>query len=69
MRSEVHNRLVVISALGVVEILAWGSSFYLPAVLAGPIAADTGWPLGNEHTAIADTLANCDFLHADNPAL
>ncbi|WP_456016641.1 MFS transporter [Methylorubrum populi] len=28
-----------------VEILAWGSSFYLPAVLAGPIAADTGWPL------------------------
>ena len=45
MRSEVHNRLVVISALGVVEILAWGSSFYLPAVLAGPIAADTGWPL------------------------
>ena len=35
----------MISALGVVEILAWGSSFYLPAVLAGPIAADTGWPL------------------------
>ena len=27
------------------QILAWGSSFYLPAVLAGPIAADTGWPL------------------------
>src|SRR3546814_13962288 len=26
-------------------ILAWGSSFYLLAVLAGPIAADTGWPL------------------------
>jgi predicted MFS family arabinose efflux permease len=39
------NRLGVISALGVVEILAWGSSFYLPAVLAGPIATDTGWPL------------------------
>ncbi len=35
----------VISALGVVEILAWGSSFYLPAVLAAPIAGDTGWPL------------------------
>ena len=45
MRSEARGRLVVISALGVVEILAWGSSFYLPAVLAGPIAADTGWPL------------------------
>lgn len=39
------GRLGVISALGVVEILAWGSSFYLPAVLAGPIATDTGWPL------------------------
>ncbi|WP_375275775.1 MFS transporter [Methylorubrum thiocyanatum] len=46
MRSEARGRLAVISALGVVEILAWGSSFYLPAVLAGPIAADTGWPLG-----------------------
>ena len=28
-----------------VESLTWGSSFYLPAVLAGPIVADTGWPL------------------------
>ncbi|HST95862.1 MAG TPA: MFS transporter, partial [Microvirga sp.] len=37
---------VVISALGVTQILAWGSSFYLPAVLAQPIAADTGWSLG-----------------------
>ncbi|MDP4021125.1 MFS transporter [Methylobacterium sp. NEAU 140] len=45
MRSEARGRLAVISALGVVEILAWGSSFYLPAVLAGPIAVDTGWPL------------------------
>ena len=39
------RRWPVISALGVVEILAWGSSFYLPAVLAGPIAESTGWPL------------------------
>ncbi|MCO6416087.1 MFS transporter [Siccirubricoccus sp. KC 17139] len=38
-------RLVVVSAIGVAQILAWGSSYYLPAVLAGPIAADTGWPL------------------------
>ncbi|WP_246777192.1 MFS transporter [Microvirga sp. VF16] len=36
----------VISALGITQILAWGSSFYLPAVLAQPIAADTGWSLG-----------------------
>lgn len=33
------------SALGVAQILAWGSSFYLPAVLAKPIADDTQWPL------------------------
>jgi hypothetical protein len=42
---EVQNRFVVISALGIFEILAWGSSFYLPAVLAAPIVRDTGWPL------------------------
>ncbi|WP_246100410.1 MFS transporter [Cereibacter sediminicola] len=33
------------AALGVVQILAWGSSYYLMAVLAAPIAAETGWPL------------------------
>src|SRR5918997_4008249 len=37
---------VVIATLGITQILAWGSSFYLPAVLAQPIAADTGWSLG-----------------------
>jgi predicted MFS family arabinose efflux permease len=34
---------VVIVTLGVFQILAWGSSFYLLSVLALPIAADTGW--------------------------
>ena len=34
----------MIAALGVIQILAWGSSYYLLAVLAAPIAADTGWP-------------------------
>lgn len=29
--------------LGVVQILTWGSSFYLLAILADPIMADTGW--------------------------
>jgi MFS family permease len=38
-------RWQVISALGIVQIFAWGSSYYLLAVLATPIAADTGWPL------------------------
>ncbi|MDX8480719.1 MFS transporter [Mesorhizobium sp. VK24D] len=40
-----RNRHALVSALGVTQILAWGSSFYLPAVLAAPIAADTGWSL------------------------
>jgi len=38
-------RRVVIVALGVTQILAWGSSYYLLAVLGTPIAADTGWSL------------------------
>ncbi len=37
---------VIITTLGITQILAWGSSFYLPAVLAKPISADTGWSLG-----------------------
>ncbi len=40
------DRRVVISALGIAQILAWGTSFYFPAVFAGPIVADTGWSLG-----------------------
>jgi predicted MFS family arabinose efflux permease len=40
-----QSRLVLISALGFGQIFCWGSSYYLPAVLAKPIAAETGWPL------------------------
>jgi MFS family permease len=39
-----RRRPLVITVLGVGQILAWGASYYLPAVLAAPIAADTGWP-------------------------
>jgi predicted MFS family arabinose efflux permease len=39
------RRKIVITALGLTQILAWGSSYYLLAVLAKPITADTGWPL------------------------
>ena len=35
----------MVSALGVVQILTWGSSFYLLALLAAPVAANTGWQL------------------------
>jgi MFS family permease len=43
--SKTPSRVVIISVLGVTQIFAWGSSYYLPAVLAKPIAADTGWSL------------------------
>lgn len=43
--SEIDRRLVV-SALGVGQILGWGTSFYFPAVFATAIVADTGWSLG-----------------------
>ncbi len=39
------NRFVILAALGFGQIVAWGGTFYLPAVLAEPIARDTGWPL------------------------
>jgi MFS family permease len=43
--SRTPSRVVVICALGVTQIFAWGASYYLPAVLAAPIALDTGWSL------------------------
>jgi hypothetical protein len=42
---NVLPKQVVVGGLGIVQILSWGSSYYLLAVLAGPIASDTGWPL------------------------
>ncbi len=34
-----------VTALGVSQIFAWGTSFYFPAVFAEPIVKDTLWPL------------------------
>ena len=35
-----------VCALGIGQITAWGTSYYCLGVLAGPIAADTGWSRG-----------------------
>jgi len=43
-RSE-PSRARVVVLVGALQILSWGSTYYLPAVLAGPISRDTGWPL------------------------
>jgi MFS family permease len=40
--SFLGSRLAVVTALGTAQTLAWASSYYLPAVLADPIAADIG---------------------------
>jgi predicted MFS family arabinose efflux permease len=37
-----RGRLGVVAALGTAQTLAWGSSYYLPAILADPIARDLG---------------------------
>ena len=36
---------LVVGALGFTQILGYGSTFYLPAILGLPISSDTGWPL------------------------
>jgi hypothetical protein len=46
LEGQALDRRVVITALGIAQILAWGTSFYFPAVFAGPIVADAGWSLG-----------------------
>ena len=40
-----HRQAPVVAVLGVMMIFTWGSSYYLMAVLAQPIAQDTGWAL------------------------
>src|SRR5450759_5483311 len=40
------DRRLVITALGIAQILAWGTSFDFAAVFAEPIVRDTGWSLG-----------------------
>ena len=36
------KRSIVVAALGTAQTLAWGSSYYLPAILADPIAQGVG---------------------------
>ncbi|WP_449432792.1 MFS transporter [Pseudomonas putida] len=39
-----HPGALAIVGLGVLQILVWGGSFFLMAVMAEPITRDTGWP-------------------------
>lgn len=40
-----RSRYVVVTALGLTQILGYGTSFYLLAILATPIQIETGWTL------------------------
>jgi len=40
-----RSRATIVTVMGIGQVLVWGSSYYLPAVLAKPIATQTGWPL------------------------
>ena len=42
--TALSDRHIIVPALGITQIFAWGSTFYLPAALAPLIASDTGWP-------------------------
>src|SRR5215467_7607827 len=39
-----QSRTTVVAALGTTQTLAWASSYYLPAILADPIAEGIGVP-------------------------
>jgi predicted MFS family arabinose efflux permease len=41
--ASLPERRLVVTALGITQILAWGSTFYLLAVLAPYVSRDTGW--------------------------
>jgi MFS family permease len=59
--SPPRSRLAVVAALGTAQTLAWASSYYLPAVLAGPIAADTGLPRSGVFAAFSMALLVAAF--------
>jgi len=48
------NRVTI--ALGITQTLAWGSTYYLPAILSAPIAADLGLSSGGVFAAFSGAL-------------
>jgi MFS family permease len=45
IESQTSSPRMIVTVLGLTQITAWGSSYYLPAVIAAAVSADTGWPL------------------------
>ena len=62
MRPELpRSRTFVIGALGSAQTLAWGSSYYLPAILADPIGAAIGVPRSWVFAALSGALLIAAF--------
>jgi predicted MFS family arabinose efflux permease len=57
----VRSRPSVIAALGSSQTLAWGSSYYLPAILADPIGAGIGVPRSWVFAALSGALLIAAF--------
>lgn len=47
------SQWLIVSSLGLVMIFTWGSTYYLLAVLAEPIASDTSWSIGSVTGALS----------------
>jgi MFS family permease len=56
-----HSRALVVGALGLAQTLAWGSSYYLPAILAGPIGDGVGVPRSWVFGALSSALLIAAF--------
>jgi MFS family permease len=56
------RQTVVIAALGSAQTLAWGSTYYLPAILAEPMARDLGVSPGQVFGAFSCALVVAAFL-------
>jgi MFS family permease len=52
----------VVIPLGIAQTLAWGSTYYLPAILANNMAADTGTGTGTVFAAFSGALLLSAFL-------
>jgi len=50
---SIPSRLRIVLALGSAQTLAWGSTYYLPAILAEPMASELGISTGNVFAAFS----------------
>ncbi len=60
METHLQSRRRIVIALGLTQIIAWGGSYYLPAVLARPMASD----LGLSETAVMAAFSGALLLTA-----